>query len=568
MRAKVVVTFATCSALSFILCAGAYPQAATEGAIITGGVSTTVPAVHPRIPGLPSGAPSTGGAQGGTAAAIPSSAPATFHDSTNDLYLAVGKTVLVDTQYPIIRVATGLGKVAVASAVSSTEVMVNGETPGQTSLIIWDSRGGRQFFNVTVRANEMVQQNKIAAVRRELRQELPGQHVNVNMANGSVFLRGTVRDLGSSQRAVDIASTAGKVVNLLNVDLPSSKPQILLKVQFASIDLSRARTLGINLFNLGLGNTIGGITTGQFSPPLVTGGSSSGGTGGGISGTNAGAQFSNELNLLAYFPGLGAGATIQAMINKGLVQVLAQPNLVTEDGKEASFLAGGQFPYPVVQGGGAGTPATVTIQFKNYGVSLDFIPTITPQNTIRLQVNPTVSALDYTNQVQISGFSVPGLTERSVKTEVNLADGESFLIGGLLNKNVSQTFQKIPWIGDIPILGKFFQSIETSKNDTELIVIVTPEIVAPIPAGKPLPKLNYPKQFLPHPSTIPMHQPDAKTPANTLPKAPATIPVEQLIESMKPEKALSGGASTGSMGGMGSGGGGMGAGVSGGASTH
>ena len=295
---------------------------------------------------------------------------------------------------------------------------------------------------------------------------------------------------------------------------------------------------------------------------MAAGGGAQGG--GGVSGSEGSALMSNQLNILAFFPGLNAGATIQALVNKGIVQVLAQPNLVTEDGKEANFLAGGQYPYPVVQGGGAGTPATVTIMFKSYGVALDFIPTITPQNTIRLQVSPSVSALDYTNEVQISGFLVPGITERSVTTEVNLSDGQSFVIGGLLNKNVSQSFYKIPWLGDIPILGKFFQSIQTTRNDTELIVIVTPEIVSPIPAGQPVPTLNYPLTWLPRSSKIPMHQPDAKTPANTLPKTPATMPVEQLIESMKPEKPL-----TQAGGGYGGGtGGGMGTGMSGGGTTQ
>lgn len=572
MKAKVVITFATCSALSFILCAGAHAQAATEGAIVTGGTATGATAARPR-PGMP-GIPSTGTAAAAPAAtqgenaAIPAASPTTFHDSTNDLYLAAGKTVLVDTQYPITRVATGLGSVAIAHVVTATEVMVDGQAPGQTSLIIWDARGGRQFFNVTVRANQMVDEDKLEAVRRELRLELPGQRVSATMGNGSVFLRGTVNDLTSSQRAAEIAGTAGKVVNLLDVNVPASKPQILLKVRFASIDLNRARSLGINLFNLGLGNSVGGITTGQFSPPTISGGSSSssgsGSSSGGVGGAGGQARFANELNFLAFFPGLGAGADIQALENKGVVQVLAQPNLVTEDGREANFLAGGQFPYPVVQGGGAGTPATVTIEFKSYGVSLDFLPTITPRNTIRLQVSPQVSALDYTNEVQISGFQVPGITTRSVNTEVELGDGESFLIGGLLDQTTSQIFDKIPFLGDIPILGKFFQSQSTSKNDTELIVIVTPEIVSPIPAGKPLPDLNYPQKFLPPATTTPLHHPDAKTAANTLAPTPATMPVEQLIESMKPEKPLSAQGS----GGGGSMGGGMGTGVSTGASSQ
>ena len=183
---------------------------------------------------------------------------------------------------------------------------------------------------------------------------------------------------------------------------------------------------------------------------------------------------------------MNLGATLQALETQGVVQDLAEPNLLAANGKQASFLAGGEFPYPVVQGTSSGSTA-VTIEFKEYGIRLNFIPTITPRGTIRLQVAPEVSALDYTNEVQISGFTVPGITTRNVNTEVELRDGQSFVIGGLLDNSVTQTFEKIPFLGDIPILGKFFQSIQRTKANSELIVIVTPEIVAPIPAGQPLP---------------------------------------------------------------------------------
>ncbi len=536
MKAKAVFTIVIASALPFVFGNSAHPQAAAEGA----GIRKIL--LPPAQGSQAQPAASLPAPTGASAAAPLPPTPATFHDSTNDLYLTVGKTVLVDCQYPITRVATGLGDVAVASVVSATEIMVDGKAPGQTTLIIWDDRGGRQFFNVTVRASNDGEDSRIAAVRRELNLNLPGQPINVSLVNGDVFLRGTVKDLISSSRAVQIASTAGKVVNLLDVDVPAPKPQVLLKVRFASIDLTRSRDLGINLFNLGLGNTVGNITTGQFTPPVVSGGSgssSSSGSGGGFGSAGGTATFSNELNFLAFFPGLGAGADIEALESDGILQVLDEPNLVTEDGKEASFLAGGQFPYPVVQGGGAGTPATVTIEFKNYGVSLDFIPTVMPGNSIRLQVAPEVSALDYANEVEISGFLVPGISTRTVNTEVNLKDGESFLISGLLDRDVTQTFDKIPFLGDIPILGKFFQSQSTTKDDTELIVIVTPEIISPIPAGESAPDLNYPLKFMSQRSKS-LNNPDTKTAANTLPAAPATIPVEKLIQSMKPESPLTG----------------------------
>jgi pilus assembly protein CpaC len=473
-------------------------------------------------------------AQAAPAPASP--AESTFADSTNELSVEVGKAVLVDCAQPIERVAVGIGDIAEATAVSPREIMVDGKVPGQTSLIIWDIHGGRQFFNVTVRASSALAGDNLDAVRRELRTELPDQTIRVSYSNNSIFLRGTVKDLGSSARAVQIASTAGRVVNLLDVQVPKSDPQILLKVRFLSVDRNKAKSLGINLFNLGLGNAVGGVTTGQFSPPSITGGAGSSSSSG-VSGSAASAQFSQELNILAFFPGLGAGADIEAMELQGVTQVLAEPNVMATNGKEASFLAGGEFPYPVVSGTSGGT-AAVSIEFKEYGIRLNFIPTITPRGTIRLQVAPEVSALDYSDEVEISGFEVPGITSRRVNTEVELQDGQSFVIGGLLDKSMTDTFQKIPFLGSIPILGKLFQSDSKTQNDTELIVIVTPEVVSPIPAGAPVPDLKYPLKFMPPNSNIPMHQPDEKSADNTLPPPQPAVPVETLIDSMKPEKPL------------------------------
>jgi pilus assembly protein CpaC len=303
--------------------------------------------------------------------------------------------------------------------------------------------------------------------------------------------------------------------------------------------------MGINLFNLGLGNVVGGISTGQFSPPFIAGGS---GSGSGFSGSGNTATLTNEENFLAFFPGLNAGVTIAALQTQGITEVLAEPNIVAMDGKEASFLAGGEYPYPVVQGTSSGSGA-VTINFKEYGIRLNFIPTIMPNGNIRLQVAPEVSQLDFSDAVEISGFQVPAITTRKVNTEVELGDGETFVIGGLLDNNETETFEKIPFLGDIPILGKFFQSKATNRTNTELIVLVTPEIVAPITAGASTPDLKRPAKFLPQNSNIPMNTPDAKTAANTPGAVPASISVEKMIESMKPEKPLVVESSTGQFGG-------------------
>ena len=467
------------------------------------------------------------------------------NDSANELSVVVGKAVVVDCAQPIARVAIGLGEVAEVSAVSAREIVVSGKTPGETSLVVWDIHGGRQFFDVSVRAVRSNSIESLEAVRRSLKGEFPGQDLKVTLEGNRVMLRGTANDLTSAQRALEIASSLGKVVNLLNVQVPPADPQILLKVRFASVDRNKARELGVNLFNLGLGNAVGGVTTGQFSPPTISGGGSSGSNS--ISTSGYQATFTNEFNILAFFPGLGAGADIRALETNNVVQVLAQPNVIAANGKQASFLAGGEYPYPVVQGSGSGLP-TVTIMFKEYGVRLNFIPTITPRGSIRLQVAPEVSALDFSNAVQVSGFNVPAITTRKVNTEVELKEGQSFLIGGLLDNRETDTFEKIPFIGEIPILGKFFQSKVKNQTNTELIVIVTPEIVAPVDAGAPLPDLKYPNKFMPPNSADPMQHPDAKTSANMPPPAPPVIPMEKLLDSMKPETPLVIEGSTGGFG--------------------
>ncbi|MGB9288962.1 MAG: type II and III secretion system protein family protein [Terracidiphilus sp.] len=499
MRTKAGITITFCGALLFILWAA--------------------PEAHAQASPAPTSNPTEG---------------VRFQDSTNELSVTVGKAVLVDTAQPVQRVAVGVGDIVEAMAVSPTEIMLSGKAAGETSLIIWDIRGGRQFFNVTVRPSNLVNGDTLDAIRRELRAELPNSNLRVSFDNGNIFLRGTVKDLTSSQRAVQIASTAGKVINLLDVEVPTSDPQIMLKVRFESVDRSKELQLGINPFNLGLGNAIGAVTAGGVTPVTVSG--ASGGSGG-VSGSIGTASVTNQENIFAFFPGLNVGAIIDAMETKGISQSLAQPNIVAMNGKEASFLAGGEFPYPVVSGTSGGT-AAVSIEFKEYGIRLNFIPTITPRNTIRLQVAPEVSALDYSDEVTLSGFTVPGLTSRKVNTEVELQNGQSFMIGGLLNDTVSDAFQKIPFLGDIPIIGKLFQSETKTKNNNELIVIVTPEIVAPYPADTPIPALHQPDKYLPPNSNLAMHQPDAKTAETTLPPTPATIPVEALIKSMTTQRQL------------------------------
>lgn len=522
MNARAAITIAGFGVLSMIICASS--GVAQAPAATAAGAKQTAPAPPPPQPALQPVGPSG-------------------QDSSNDLSVTVGKSVVLDLAKPIRQIVVGLGDFAEAEAVSPTQVLVNGKAPGETTLIIWDSTGSRQFFNVTVRTSTLATHDQLEAIRRQIRAELPGQDVNVAIDGGNVYLRGTVDDLTSANRAALIGGTAGKVVNLLNVKVPEADRQILLKVRFASVDRSKERQLGLNIFSTGIGNTVGTIATGEYTPPTV-------------STTNpATATVTQALNLFAYYPGINLGATIEALEQRGVVESLAEPNILAEDGKQASFLAGGEYPFPMVQGGTGAGGTAVTIEFKEYGIRLNFIPTITPRGTIRLQVAPEVSALDFADAVTISGFTEPAITIRRVKTEVELADRQSFAIGGLLDNTENDTFEKIPFLGDIPILGKFFQSMQRTKNNTELIVIVTPEIVNPVPAGTEIALPKFPHSFLPPNSNTPMHSPDNNPPSGP---APATIPVEKLIESMKPEKPLSDSSSSGGSGYSTSGGGGGG----------
>jgi pilus assembly protein CpaC len=454
-------------------------------------------------------------------------------DSADDLLVSVGKSVLVDSAHKIERISVGSSEIAEATAISPSEVLINGKAAGETSLILWQAGGARQFFNVKVRTSTYVVSDRLESVRRELRTELPGQTLRVSTENGSVFLRGTVKDLTSSDRAMQIAATAGKVVNLLYVAVPAPEPQILLRVRFASLDRTTQRQLGVNVFSTGATNSIGSVSTGQFSPPTISN----------IPGTaNAptSVNLSNLLNIFIFRPDLNLGATIAALETKGVLQILAEPNLLTSNGKQGSFLAGGEYPYPVVQGAAGTGSNAVTVQFKEFGVRLNFIPTITPRGTIRLQVAPEVSSLDFTNGLTISGFTVPALSTRRVRTEVELGQGQSFAIAGLLDNRETRNLSKVPFIGDIPILGKFFQSIQKSKTNTELMVIVTPEIVSPLAVGEPLPELKYPDQFMqPMPGMATLPPGSSPATANATPVRPPTIPVEQLVQSMQPEQPLS-----------------------------
>ena len=443
--------------------------------------------------------------------------------ASRDLAVTVGKSVLVDSVPNIERVSVANGDLAEAVAITPHEVLVNGKAAGETSLIVWQQGGNRLFFDLTIQRNEA----RVDAIRREIMEELGNQDVTIELQDTTVFVRGTVKNLTSANRAIQIASTLGKPVNLLRVTVPETDAQILLKVKFADVDRSTAEQLGINFFSTGAGNTPGQVSTGQFSPPQVQATTST-----------PTVTLSNALNVFLFRPDLNLGATIAALQSKNLLQILAEPNVLAINGHNASFLAGGEFPYPTLQGGGGGLGA-VTIQFREFGVRINFTPVITPRGTIRLAVTPEVSSLDYANGLVFQGFTIPGLSTRRVQTEIELNDGQSFAIGGLLDNRDTETFNRIPGLGDIPFFGKLFRSRQLNRSNTELIVMVTPELVRPMPRGQATPELNRPGKFLPpNTSSTPPQTPGPEvTGAVALSSAREPIPVEDLLKSAETPEA-------------------------------
>jgi pilus assembly protein CpaC len=453
--------------------------------------------------------------------------------AARELYVTVGKSLLVDSPTVIQRVSVANGAVAEALATTPREVLVNGKAAGETSLIVWQQNGNRLIFDLIVQASSTHLDN----VNRELRTEMGDQKVAISMEDGVPFLRGTVNDLMSADRAVLIASALGKPVNLLRVKVPPVEAQILIKVRFADVDRTYSQQLGLNFFSNGAARTIGSVTTGQFSPPQPQSNSIGGTTSTGTTSTAGQSTFSltNALNIFFFRPDLDLGATIEALQAQSWLQILAEPNVLTLNNHSASFLAGGEFPFPTLQGGGAGLGA-VTIQFREFGVRINFTPTVTPRGTIRLQVTPEVSSLDFTNGLTFQGTTIPGLSTRRVQTEIELESGQSFAIGGLLDNRVTEQLSKIPGLGDIPFFGRLFRSRNLQKTNSELLVIVTPEIVRPLPAGQPMPNLKFPKKFMDAntPGT-PTRTPGMET-TGPVPVHPPqdTIPVEQLIQLQRP----------------------------------
>ncbi len=443
------------------------------------------------------------------------------------LKMTVGMSEIVESPMNIQRASVALPDIIEFVAVSPKELLINGKKEGETSLILWAQGGGRVMFDVLVAPNP----NKVDAVRHQLKDELSGQDVDLIFENNTPFLRGTVKDLTSAERAMTIAMTLGKPVNLLHVITPPPQTQVLLKVRFCDVDREFSGNYGINFFRNGTSATSATVSTSQFTP---TAASTTGANGQAASQTSF--SLSSALNLFLYNKSIDLGALINMLQTKNILQILAEPNLLAIDGKAAKFLSGGQFPYPTVSAGTGGA-ATVSIAFQTFGVSLDFVPHITSRGTIRLEVAPEVSSLDYADGLTYQGFNVPALSTRKVQTEIEMESGQSFVIGGLLDNQVTETLAKVPGLGSIPLFGKLFQSRSIQKNKTELLVLVTAEIVRPITADQPAPTIGFPSPFLHEGGdTVPRTPGMDKTgPVPVNPPSP-TVAFETLVDEKNRDK--------------------------------
>src|SRR6266567_8548865 len=414
-------------------------------------------------------------------------AQASASEGPAPLRVMVGKSLLINTTDRLKRVSVTDPEIADALVVTATQVLVHGRSPGEVSLLIWDEFERSRSFDLRVDVD-------ITAAAEEMKRIFPDEQIDVSPSRSAIVLSGHVTTEDVEKHAGMVAAAYSKnVINVLSFG-PVGAQEVLLEVKFAEVDRSAVTQLGVNAFSQGTGNTLGTSTTGQFGSFQVSRGNT--GTTSDTTTTGSGNQtninITQPLNLFLFRTDLNLGVVIQALQQKNLLQILAEPNLIAVNGKEASFLAGGEFPFPIVQPGQGFT--AVTISFKEFGVRLRFTPVIMPNGNIHLKVIPEVSNLDFTNGLTISGFTVPALSTRRADTEFELQDGQSFVIAGLMDNRVTNIVNKVPGLGDIPVLGNFFKSKNAQKSNTELMVLCTVKRISP--SAQPSAPPAYPKPFL------------------------------------------------------------------------
>jgi pilus assembly protein CpaC len=371
--------------------------------------------------------------------------------------IAQGTSALIDYPGELTRVSVTDVSVAEAVVMSPTEVLINGIGLGTTSLFLWDSAGARRLYSVEVTAD-------VATLGRYIDLLFPEEDIEVTAQGNTVILSGRVSEAFVARRAIELAQGTGAEI-LDNLQTPAAR-QILLEVRFAEVSRDAIRSLGNNIIrsvNPHRLDADGRWEVGTDSEGIMD-----------LSLITSDAQFS---------------MIIDALRSNGDFRSLAEPNLLALDGQEASFLAGGEFPFPSIQGGSNAN--AVTVEWREFGVRLRFTPRVTNIGNIRLSIAPEVSALDFAGGLSMGGFQIPSILTRRAETEIELQEGQHLAIAGLLDSTIQENVDKLPLLGDIPILDALFRSEEMRQERTELLVLVTPRIIQPsatplpVPTGEP-----------------------------------------------------------------------------------
>lgn len=404
-----------------------------------------------------------------------------FAQSAEDLRLTVGKSVVIDYPSDIRQISTSSPDIVDASPVTTREILLHGKGLGNATLVVWSKTGERTFYNVTVDLN-------LDSLRRVLKDSFPNEQIVPESSRDSLTLNGKVSSKEIADRAIAMATTYAKtVVNNMELGTPPVEKQVLLRVKFAELDRTLEEQYGVNLFGQpGQTQMYGSTQQSGISSTTI-------GNVAGVAAQNV-LTVGSALNIFAFNPKLNLGAFIQALQNENILQILAEPNLVTSNGKEAYFLVGGEFPVPVLQGGGSA--GAVTVQFKEFGIRVRFTPLVTGNGTIKLHLTQEVSTIDTANGVTFDGFVIPAVSTRRTESDVELGDGQSFAVSGLLDNRDTESFSKLPFLGDIPVLGVLFKSRTMKKSRTDLVMLVTPEVTQPLGPNDPRPEIAFPKDFL------------------------------------------------------------------------
>lgn len=394
-------------------------------------------------------------------AAVALCAPGTaVAQSAEELRLTAGKSIVIDYPEDIRQISTTDPAIVDATAITTREILLNAKGLGTATMVVWSASNQRMFYNVTVDLNT-------ESLKRILRETFPNERIDVRNSGDSITLNGVVSSKEVAERAAALAQVTAKiVVNNLSIAADKISQQILLHVKFIQLDRLKAQEYGINFESQGAFNFLGSLSTAALNGP----------------------------NLIGSFTNVDLAIAAKALQTRNILQIMAEPTLVTMDGKEGSFHVGGEVPVPVIQGGN--NTNSVTIMYREFGIRLRYTPQITANKTIKLALFQEVSALDYANSTTLSGFVIPGLSTRRAETNLELSEGETFAIAGLLDNREREAFSSIPGISAIPILGNIFKNKSERKESTELVMLVTPEITMPLGPNDPKPEIVFPNEFL------------------------------------------------------------------------